>query len=90
MCSRRKHFSGPKVDSVETITQEIMEKSDATKDFELPVVMGLQSNGMTVSRGMILQKLPSEIPDVAEGDTIQPGVPSAPLTAVDKVRNYTC
>nr|XP_043618682.1 DUF724 domain-containing protein 2-like isoform X2 [Erigeron canadensis] len=75
---------GAKVDSVETRAPEIMD-GEAKKDLTLPVVMGLQCNGMTVSQGKILQKLPSkEIPDVAEVETKQPDGPLAPLTQVNK------
>ncbi|XP_071699571.1 DUF724 domain-containing protein 7-like [Rutidosis leptorrhynchoides] len=70
----------PKRDSVKTTTQEINEKSDAAKDVRVPILRG--------SRGKKkLQKLPSEIPNVAEGDIIQPRASSIPLTPVDKAGN---
>ena len=64
-----------------------MEK-DVTKDMALPVVMGLQSNEMTVTQGQgkIIQKSSTEIsPSVAEGDTNQLDVLSAPSTVAVKV-----
>nr|GEX21653.1 agenet-like domain-containing protein [Tanacetum cinerariifolium]GEX88917.1 agenet-like domain-containing protein [Tanacetum cinerariifolium] len=75
---------GAKDDSVKTTTQEIMEE-DVTKDMALPVVMGLQLNETTVSQGKIIQKSSTEInPSVAEGETNELDVLSAPLTVVDK------
>ena len=62
-----------------------MEK-DVTKDMALPVVMGLQCNQMTVAKGKIIQKSPTQIsPRVAGGDTNQLDVLSAPSTVVVKV-----
>ncbi|PWA84097.1 Agenet-like domain-containing protein [Artemisia annua] len=71
-------------DSVKTTSQEIMEK-DVTKDMALPFVMGLQCNEMTVTQGKLIQKSSTEIsPSVAEGDTNQLDVLSAPSTVVVK------
>ncbi|KAI7748437.1 hypothetical protein M8C21_007595 [Ambrosia artemisiifolia] len=76
---------GSKVDSIKTGIQEIVEKEDITKDSPIPVVMGLQCNGMTVSQGKILQKLSIvQTPNVTESDTQQPGVPLSPLTVAEK------
>ncbi|XP_076958893.1 DUF724 domain-containing protein 7-like [Bidens hawaiensis] len=74
-----------KVDSTKSITEEIVEEDDIDEDSIIPVVVGLQCNGMSVSQGNILRKLSIEkTPNVTESDTHQPSVPLLPLTVAEK------
>ncbi|XP_076905488.1 uncharacterized protein LOC143561241 isoform X2 [Bidens hawaiensis] len=74
---------GSEVDLFRTRTQELVAKKDATKN--LPLILDLQCNAMTVSEGKMVQKpLGEKTSNVAETDTNQPDSPLAPLTVVDQ------
>ncbi|XP_076945162.1 DUF724 domain-containing protein 6-like [Bidens hawaiensis] len=74
---------GSEVDLFRTRTQELVGKKDATKN--LPLILDLQCNAMTVSEGKTVQKpLGEKTSNVAETDTNQPDGPLAPLTVVDQ------
>ncbi|XP_076896216.1 uncharacterized protein LOC143549111 [Bidens hawaiensis] len=74
---------GSEIDLLRTRTQELVGKKDATKN--LPPILDLQCNAMTVSEGKIVQKpLGEKTSNVAETDTNQPDGPLAPSTVVDQ------
>ncbi|XP_076900442.1 DUF724 domain-containing protein 7-like isoform X3 [Bidens hawaiensis] len=83
-CDTAKVDSTPK-SITEEIVEEIQEEDDIDEDSIVPVVVGLQCNGMSVSQGNILQKLSIEkTPNVTESDTQPPSVPLSPLTVAEK------
>ncbi|KAI3732495.1 hypothetical protein L1987_63700 [Smallanthus sonchifolius] len=77
-------------DSTLTTIPNIVEEKHATKNFPIPVIMGLQCYSMMISQSKKPKQLTSESPqNVVEPEAPQSGVPLEPKATDNQERNET-